>query len=101
MKVGAKSVAPLVQRAPFELYDATAVDENDSRRTVTIKVFHPSDSVMVSGTITVSDGDFQQDFPFFGRILPLSYGYARLRGIWMRTSSAPFESGQIVATIER
>lgn len=101
MQIGTKSTAAPFTPSANEVIEVKAVDENDNARSFEIKAVHPTDSVWVSGTVRVIDGEFDETFPFFGRILPLSLGYARLRGIWTRSERLPLQSGQIVITIER
>ncbi len=58
-------------------------------------------SVWVSGTLRIIDSGLDETFPFFGRLLPYSLGYAKLRGLWTRSQTMPMQSGQLTMTIER
>ncbi len=40
-------------------------------------------------------------FTVIGSIVVQSYRYATLRGIWLQTSSMPFQSGRIDVTLYR
>lgn len=55
----------------------------------------------LAGTVRIVDSGFDETFPFVGRVLPFSLGYARLRGIWTRSEKLPIQSGSIVVTVER
>lgn len=101
MQAGVGSVGDLVAQVPDELVEVKGVDELDNARSFEIKAVHPPSSIWMSGTIRIVDSGFDETFQFFGRVLPFSLGYAKLRGIWMRTGQMPMEAGQLVVTIER
>ena len=48
--------------------------------------------------VAVIDSGFDETFPFFGRVLPYSIGYAKLRGLWVRSQKLPVAAGQVVVT---
>jgi len=101
IQIGARSTEVPFANTPDEKLQVKGVDENDAARFFEVKAIHPISSVWVAGTVRVVDNGIDETFPFFGRILPFSLGYAKLRGIWTRSESLPIQSGQIVVTVER
>ena len=101
MQVGSQSVGQHVGRSNAQLLEATASDENDPTRTFELKLHNPADSSWVAGSLRIVDGDVDETFTFFGRALLASYGYAKVRGVWLRTGGVPLQSGQLVMTLER
>ena len=101
IQIGAQSTEVPFASTPDEKIQVKGVDENDSARSFEVKAIHPVNSVWVAGTVRVVDGGFNETFPFVGRVLPFSLGYAKMRGIWTRSERLPLQSGQIVVTVER
>jgi len=101
LRVGAQSVGQLVGRSQSQLIEATARDDDDPSRRFVVKLTTGPGSSFVAGTLRIVDGDFDESFTFMGRAALASYGYARVRGVWMRTGQIPFQSGQLVLTLER
>jgi len=101
LQVSSESVENAVKPSEQEVIDVRAVDETDNARSIDLRVAHDPDSVWVSGTLRIIDGDFDETFPFVGRVLPSSYGLAKMRGVWIRSESMPFQSGQLAVTFER
>ena len=101
LRVGSKSVSRLLSKTADDVIDLKAVDESDNSRSVEMKLFLAATGTWLSGTIRVIDGPVDETFPFFGNALPSSYGYAKLRGLWLRSEGIPLEAGQIVIVLER
>lgn len=78
-----------------------AIDEVNNARSFEMKLFHGADSSFLNGTVRIIDGGFDQTFNFFGRLAPRSYGFVKLRGIWMSTAQVPFKMGHLLVTLER
>ncbi|MFN8053103.1 MAG: hypothetical protein U0Q22_16780 [Acidimicrobiales bacterium] len=101
VQAGEQSVADPLKPSDQEVIHIKVVDQNDNARSYDLKLIHPVNSVWVSGTLRIVDSGFDEVFPFFGRLLPYSLGYAKLRGIWTRTQKMPVQSGQLTMTVER
>jgi hypothetical protein len=101
IQIGAQSTEVPFANTPDEKIQVKGVDENDAARSVEVKAIHPIDSVWVAGTVRIVDGEFNETFPFYGRVLPYSLGYAKMRGIWTRSERLPLQTGQIIVTVER
>ena len=101
IQIGAQSTEVPFANTPDEKIQVKGVDENDAARSVEVKAIHPIDSVWVAGTVRIVDGEFNETFPFYGRVLPFSLGYAKMRGIWTRSERLPLQTGQIIVTVER
>ncbi|HNI33855.1 MAG TPA: hypothetical protein PLV93_00570 [Microthrixaceae bacterium] len=101
IQVGTGSSETPFANTPDEKIQYKGVDENDSSRSFEVKAIHPVNSVWLAGTVRIVDSGFDETFPFVGRVLPFSLGYARLRGIWTRSEKLPIQSGSIVVTVER
>lgn len=102
MRMGAESVAdPLSTAATDQVIHVKGVDDNDNSRSFELSLIHPESSTWIGGNLRIVDSGFDETFPFFGRILPYSLGYAKLRGIWLRSESIPLQAGHVIITIER
>lgn len=102
MVVGAESIGDeLLSGELASSVTATAIDEADPTRSFSLSIRNPADSLSVSGAMTIKDGDFDEDFTFFGRLLPARTGYITMRGIWMQTQEFPIRTGQMLLTVQR
>jgi hypothetical protein len=101
---GAQSDSPKLTQLPHDaIVKVTAADERDDRRSFDLQLLTTQGSHYVVGTIAVVDpaAGFDQKLTVFGQVAAQSARYARIRGIWLRTSSLPFRSGLVDVTVYR
>jgi hypothetical protein len=104
MLLSAAVVSPLLQRIPTgQAATAQGVDVTDPNRRIAIKFLQSVDNRFLMGTIQIADqkAKVNRTFTVLGAITIQSYRYASLRGIWLKTSSMPFQSGRIDVTLYR
>ncbi len=101
MSIGTESFGDLSEVARGQEVTATGFDDEDATRSVTVEMYHPSNEVWLTGRLRIQDGDVDETMVFYGRALPASYGFAKVRGVWTQTSTLPMRSGQVVITFER
>lgn len=115
MQVGAQSIGGKIEALADEIsstdapkdsaadgaVEFKAIDEVNNARSFEMRLFHGADSSFLNGTLRIIDGGFDHSFNFFGRLAPRSYGFVKLRGIWMSTAKIPFQAGHVLVTLER
>ncbi len=101
MRIGSQSAGKIIAGAASDYVETQAVDEADSDRSFTLELYHPSGQNWISGSLRIADHEFDESFVVFGRILPQSYGFMKLRGIWIQSGKFPMKSGQFLLTLER
>jgi hypothetical protein len=104
MLLSADVASPILQRIPTgQAARAEGVDQSDPTRRVAIKFLQSVDSRFLMGTVQISDpkAKMNRTFTIIGSITIQSYRYATLRGIWLTTTSMPFQSGRIDVTLYR
>lgn len=101
MEISTESFGNPIELARGQQVTATGIDDSDSSRTISVDLFHPSNEVWLSGRLAIVDGDVDEEFLFYGRALPVSYGYAKVRGVWTQTATLPARTGQVVIIFKR
>ena len=100
-EIDTESFGDLIEVARGQLVSATGIDATDPNRRVSVDLYHPTNEVWLTGRLSVEDGSVDETMFFYGRALPASYGFAKIRGVWTQTSSLPMRSGQLIITFKR
>lgn len=97
-----RSVAELLDRPRSANLEARVADDRDANRVFSLKVVVGKGSGWVTGTLRVQDpSGFDETVTFVGSALVQSYRFARIRGIWMQTSSMPMTTGNLDLVVYR
>jgi hypothetical protein len=104
MLLSADVVTPILRRIPTgQAGSAEGVDQSDTNRRLAIKFLQSTDNRFLVATVQIADpkAKFNRTFTVFGSLVLQSYRYVILKGIWMKTTSMPFQSGRFTLTLYR
>jgi hypothetical protein len=104
MLLSADVVTPILRRIPTgQAGSAEGVDQSDTTRRLAINFLQSTNNRFLVATVQIEDPKAKVDrtFTVLGSLVLQSYRYVILKGIWLKTTSMPFQSGRFSLTLYR